>query len=56
MMEIKKEEKATMEYSEEQIQVLEGLEAVRRGLYVHRKHIKQRPASPGLRNSCKQHR
>lgn len=37
------------EYNAAEIQVLEGLEAVRkRPRYVHRLHLHQRPASPGL--------
>ena len=42
----------TSDYGEEQIQVLEGLEAEEAG-HVHRLHGRQRPASPGLRN-CRQ--
>jgi hypothetical protein len=42
-------DKITKEYDASQIQVLEGLEAVRPASgYVHRVHLLQRPAPPGL--------
>ena len=37
------------EYGADQIQILEGLEAVRETpRHVHRQHLRQRPASSGL--------